>query len=68
LANVDIFMHTEDLKLGRLYWGPLPLPTGGELIGLLQRSNGEPGAAIRIGGRVYQGNAGALRSTGLIVS
>jgi len=46
----------------------LPLPTGGELIGLLQRSNGETGAAIRIGGRVYQGNAGALRSTGLIVS
>ncbi len=68
MANVDIFMHPEDLKLGRLYWGAMPLPTGGELIGLLQRSNGEPGAAIRIGGRMYQGNAGALRTTGLIVS
>jgi hypothetical protein len=59
----------EDIKNGKLYWGAMPLPTTGKLIGLIDRGNGDLGAAIAMpDGRVYQGNAGALKATDVKVS
>ncbi len=59
----------EDIKNGKLYWGAMPLPTSGKLIGLIDRGNGERGAAIQMpDGRVYQGNAGALKATDVKIS
>ena len=48
-----------DVKTGRLYWGPGPVP--GEIVGTVTRKNGETGALVRLhSGRLVQGNAGAF--------
>lgn len=47
----------------QLYWGAMPLPDGGEGLGLVKRSTGETGALIRLASGVYvQGNAGGIRN------
>ncbi len=65
MAKGSIYITAEDYKRARLYWGNMPLPAGGRIVGLLSRPDGQQGAAIRMeGGQVWQGNAGTLRSTG----
>jgi hypothetical protein len=57
---------TADTKQGRLYWGAMPLPQGAELKGTVARENGETGALLLMPtGRMFQGNAGTLRSVKL---
>jgi len=54
---------TGNKKLGRMYWGPGPLPQGAELLGTVTRPNMEAGALLRMPtGRLVQGNAGCLRT------
>jgi hypothetical protein len=64
MAKISVFIGQDDIKQARLYWGAMPLPVGGELIGLVGRTSGELGAAIVINNLIWQGNAGALKSTG----
>ncbi len=53
---------SHDKKRGKLYWGKMPLPAGGEIIGTVTRASGEVGALITMpGGRLVQGNHGAIR-------
>ncbi len=66
---IHIFLGPEDIKQARLYWGAMPTPEGGEIVGLLSRPNGELGAAIKMpDGIVMQGNAGAIKATGCRLS
>jgi hypothetical protein len=52
-----------DVKLGRMLWGPGPLPQGAALLGTVTRPNLEGGALLRMPtGRLVQGNAGSLRT------
>ena len=54
---------TNDKKLGKMYWGAMPLPQGAELLGTVTRDTGEAGALIKMArGNTVQGNAGAIRS------
>ena len=64
MSNIQVFITQDDLKQAPLYWGKMPLPVGGELIGLVARGPGEIGAAIKLNGYIYQGNRGTLRATG----
>ncbi len=65
MAKGSIYITEADFKQARLYWGNMPLPAGGRIIGLLSRPDGSVGAAIKVeGGGVWQGNAGVLRATG----
>ncbi len=53
---------SHDRKQGGLYWGKMPLPAGGEIIGTVTRASGESGALIKMpGGVLVQGNHGAIR-------
>ncbi len=57
---------THDRVRGRLYWGAMPLPHEGEIIGTVTRRTGEAGALIKMpGGVLVQGNAGAVRMISL---
>ena len=56
---------TQDVKKGRLYWGNMPLPSGGEIVGTVRRENGEEGALIKMSSnpvKYVQGNAGVIRN------
>jgi len=68
VKNIQIFIGPEDIKQGCLYWGAMPLPAGGEVIGLVGKPTGELGAAIAINNLIWQGNAGALKATGCKVN
>ncbi len=62
---MQILKGENDVEQARLYWGAMPLPAGSEIIGLVSRteeSGAATGAAILINDRVWQGNAGALKS------
>lgn len=49
-------------SLWKMYWGPMPLPEGAEVLGIVKRENLETGALIRLAnGNYVQGNAGGIR-------
>ncbi len=55
-------MVTHDRVRGHLYWGAMPLPHKGEIIGTVTRRTGEAGALIKMpDGVLVQGNAGAIK-------
>ena len=55
-------INTKQNAPWKLYWGPGPLPEGGEAIGVIDREGCDVGALIEIDGKYWQGNAYTLRS------
>ena len=55
---MKISISKSAIRKARYYWGQTPLPDGAEIIGFVEREDGDAGALIRLGSGVYvQGNA-----------
>ena len=53
-----IYLGQDAVRKARYYWGQTPLPDGAEIIGFVERDDGDAGALIRLASGVYvQGNA-----------
>ena len=56
--SIKISTSKSAIRKAKYYWGQTPLPDGAEIIGFIERSNGDAGALIRLATGVYvQGNA-----------
>lgn len=54
---------SRDMQLGRMYWGPGPLPQGAELMGVVTRPDREAGALLKMPtGALVEGKNGTIRS------
>ena len=56
ITRIDLDQNA--IRKARYYWGQTPLPSGAEIMGFVERDDGDAGALIRLRSGVYvQGNA-----------